>query len=85
MAIPAGAYAVAYAVSVRDESDGNPEIITNVEFPVNSQFAQGAQEDAAAQAAMDAYALSLQTAYPTLTVHASRQYACHAAGDAWPT
>jgi hypothetical protein len=85
MTIPAGAYAVAYEVHVRDESDADPEIFTNVQFPVDSPYAQGAPQDAAAQAAMEAYSSSLQTAYPALTVYASRQYLCRAAGDAWPT
>ncbi|MFF9569626.1 hypothetical protein [Streptomyces sp. NPDC014685] len=51
------------------------------ETPLSSSPSQLPHEDAAAQAAAEAYRAA---AYPAVPVHANRVYLCRQQGDAWP-
>lgn len=84
MSIPAGAYAVQYTISAYDEGDADPEISVQVQFPINEGHPQASVEDAAAQAAADAYVSAVEAAYPTVPVHASRTYLCRVPDSSWP-
>jgi hypothetical protein len=85
MAIPTGAFEVEYTISAYDESDSDPEIGTKVSFPISDGAPYAAAQDAAAQAAAEAYVAAIEAAYPTTTVNASRSYICRVPGDAWPS
>lgn len=85
MSVPVGAYAVKYSMWLYDESGGTVEASLDVQFPLSGNNAgQAAAEDAAAQAAMEAWKASMAASFPAVPVHASRVYLCRASGEAWP-
>ncbi|MFB6983978.1 hypothetical protein [Streptomyces scopuliridis] len=81
MSVPEGAYSVQYDVWAY--ADG-VEIGTKIEISFSSSLSQLPHEDAAAQAAAEAYMASIAAAYPSVPVHANRVYMCRQLGDAWP-
>ncbi|MFD3519060.1 hypothetical protein [Streptomyces sp. NPDC058653] len=82
MSVPEGAYSVQYDVWAEAE---DLAISTRIEISFNSPTSQLPHEDAAAQAAAEAYIAGISAAYPGVPVHANRMYKCYNRGDAWPT
>ncbi|MGW2180618.1 hypothetical protein ACWCXX_21445 [Streptomyces sp. NPDC001732] len=81
MSVPEGAYAVQFTFTAYAEG---VEIGTTFEIPLSASPSQLPHEDAAAQAAADAYRAGIAAAYPAVTVYANRVYLCRQYGDAWP-
>ncbi|MFJ5720266.1 hypothetical protein [Streptomyces sp. NPDC093149] len=81
MSVPEGAYAVHFTFTAY--ADG-VEIGTSFEIPFSASLSQLPHEDAAAQAAAEAYKAAIAAAYPGVTVYADRVYLCRRRGDAWP-
>ncbi|MDK0517906.1 hypothetical protein [Streptomyces sp. ML-6] len=81
MSVPAGAYAVQFTFTAYSD---NVEIGTTFEIPLSSSPSQLPHEDAAAQAAAEAYRAAIAAAYPAVPVHANRVYLCRQQGDTWP-
>ncbi|MFF2408198.1 hypothetical protein [Streptomyces sp. NPDC058092] len=81
MPAPDGAYSVQYDVWASAE---DVEISTKIEISFSSSPSQMPHEDAAAQAAAEAFVASIAAAYPSVPVHASRVYECRLRGDTWP-
>lgn len=81
MSIPEGAHAVTYSFTAY--GDG-VEIGTVLEFPLSISATQRPHEDAAAQAAAEAYQATIAAAYPAVPVYASRTYKCRIQDTAWP-
>ncbi|MEV0034663.1 hypothetical protein [Streptomyces sp. NPDC050804] len=81
MSVPEGAYSVQYDVLASAE---DVEISTKIEISFSSSASQLPHEDAAAQAAAEAYIAAITAAYPSVPVQAHRVYKCLDRGDAWP-
>ncbi|MGW1407202.1 hypothetical protein [Streptomyces sp. NPDC002403] len=84
MSIPEGAYAVQFTITAYADAEG-VEIGTTFEIPLSSSLSQLPHEDAAAQAAAEAYIASLASTYSSVRAYANRVYLCRQPGDAWPT
>ncbi|MFB8033320.1 hypothetical protein ACFC5Z_10230 [Streptomyces sp. NPDC056004] len=82
MSIPEGAYAVQFTITAYAEG---VEIGTTFEIPFSTSLSQLSNEDAAAQAAAEAYMASIAAAYPPVAVYAQRVYLCRTLGDPMPT
>lgn len=76
---PDGAHTVRYAINLRAPS---AEGINGISF---SASVDRDEQDEAARAGAEAIIASFQAQYPEHTILASREYECHADGDAWPT
>ena len=89
MAIPTGAYAVAYKLWLFDDTspEGPVDVAIEQTFTLTTGFGATVteNEDAAAESAMGAWKASMEAAYPGVTVHASREYLVKTAGDPWPS
>lgn len=85
MSVPEGAYAVRFTFTAYAEGADGVEIGTTFEIPFSTSPSQLPHEDAAAQAAAEAYMAGIAAAYPAVPVHANRVYLCRRQGDAWPT
>ncbi|MET9920533.1 hypothetical protein ACFV1C_34955 [Streptomyces sp. NPDC059605] len=81
MSVPAGAYSVEYSFTAYSD---DVEIGTTLKLPLSSSPSQLPHEDAAAQAAAEAYRAVIAAAYPTVPVHVSRTYLCRLQDDTWP-
>lgn len=87
MAVPTGAYAVAYKLWLFDDTSENPvDIAIEPVFTFSPSLGSTVvdNEDAAAAASMEAWKATMETAYPGVTVHAAREYLIRSASDAWP-
>ncbi|MEU9318090.1 hypothetical protein [Streptomyces sp. NPDC048295] len=82
MSVPEGAYAVQFVITAYAEG---VEIGTNFEIPFSTSLSQLPHEDAAAQAAAEAYMASIAAAYSSARVYANRVYLCRQPGDPMPT
>lgn len=90
MPVPTGTYAVEYSLWLDDESGGTVKTSLDLRFPLADASqtpytsAQQAAEDAAAEAAMNAWEASMQAAYPSVVVQAQRRYLVRADEEVQP-
>lgn len=79
MPMPEGARSALYTISQYADAS---EVYIQVSFDMTTSLPSDV--DAAATAAMDAFAATLAELHPEATVNATRTYVCRQDGDPWP-